>query len=141
MLGARGGRPHWLITRYDHSKMSALTIHLSGDGEALVVFGFKEEAEMFLHFRGAALEDGWRVRQTSVGELVSVLYGPCSDANKVALDPTPAVGRNELVDELPSMHRKDFLQFLLGEDEPSNLHLVSSLAHRPQKKVEHGHVA
>ena len=135
------GRWHWLITRHATSKMDVLTVSLGSSGEALAVFSFEQEAKMFLDLQRAASEEGWRVRQTSVGELVSVLYGPCSDANKVALDPTPAVGRNELVDELPSMHRKDFLQFLLGEDEPSNLHLVSSLAHRPQKKVEHGHVA
>ena len=97
MLNARAGRPHWLITKYDHSKMNALTIRLSGDREALAIFGFEEEAEMFLHFRGAALEDGWSVRQTSVGELVSVLYGPCANAKKVVMDPAPEVGKRELV--------------------------------------------
>ena len=139
MLGARGGRPHWLITRYDHSKMSALTIHLSGDGEALVVFGFKEEAEMFLHFRGAALEDGWRVRQTSVGELMSVLYGPCSNAKKIVLDPLPGVGKRELVGSL-SVHRNDFLWGLQGEG-PSSRPLVLSRAPRPFIRLEHGGIA
>jgi hypothetical protein len=139
MLGARAGRPHWLITRYDHSKMSVLTIHLSGDGEALVVFGFKEEAEMFLHFRGAALEDGWRVRQTSVGELMSVLYGPCSNAKKIVLDPLPEVGKRELVGSL-SVHRNDFLWGLLGEG-PSSRPLVLSRTPRPFIRLEHGGIA
>ena len=140
MLNARAGRPHWLITKYDHSKMNALTIRLSGDREALAIFGFEEEAEMFLHFRGAALEDGWSVRQTSVGELVSVLYGPCANAKKVVMDPAPEVGKKELVGT-PSMHRNDFLRFLLGEEVPSNLHLAPSQTHRPQARVKHGHVA
>ena len=139
MLGARAGRPHWLITRYDHSKMSVLTIHLSGDGEALVVFSFKEEAEMFLHFRGAALEDGWRVRQTSVGELMSVLYGPCSNAKTIVLDPLPEVGKRELVGS-PSVHRNDFLWGLLGEGPSSRPH-VPSRTPRPFIRLEHGGIA
>src|SRR5215211_6358731 len=123
MLGAGTRRLHWLITKYDHSKMNALTLHLGGDGEALAIFGFEEEAEMFLHLRRAALGKGWGVRQTSVGELVSVLYGPCSNA-KVVMDPVPEVGKKRLVG-IPSMHRNDFLRDLLGEG-PSSLHLVPS---------------
>ena len=139
MLNARAGRPHWLITKYDHSKMNALTIRLSGDREALAIFGFEEEAEMFLHFRGAALEDGWSVRQTSVGELVSVLYGPCANAKKVVMDPAPEVGKRELV-RIPSMHRNDFLWDLLGEG-PSSLHLVPPRTPRPLKRLEHSGIA
>ena len=140
MLGARAGRSRWLITKYDHSKMNALTIYLSGDGEALAVFGFEEEAEMFLHLRSATLGEGWGVRQTSVGELVSVLYGPCSNAKKVILDPLPGVvGGEELIGFL-SMRRNDFLRILLGE-EPSSLHTVSSPTPRPPIRREHGHVA
>jgi hypothetical protein len=140
MLDSRARRPLWLITKYDHSKMNALTIWLGGNGEALAVFGFEEEAEMFLHLRRAALGEGWRVRQTSVGELVSVLYGPCLDARKVVLDPLPGVvSREELIGFL-SMGRKDFLRILLGE-EPSSLHLVPSRTSRPPIRGEHGHVA
>jgi hypothetical protein len=139
MLNARAGRSHWLITKYDHSKMSALTIRLSGDREALAIFSFEEEAEMFLHFRGAALKDGWSVRQTSVGELVSVLYGPCASAKKVVMDPAPEVGKRELV-RTPSMYRNDFLRALLGEA-PSSQHLVPPQTPRPLKRLEHSGIA
>jgi hypothetical protein len=141
MLKAKkAGRWYWLITKHATSRMDVLTIRLGGTGEALAVFGFEEEAKMFLELRRCESEEGWRVRQTSVGELVSVLYGPCSDAKHVALDPMPVVARKEPVG-LPTMHRNDFLRFLLGEEDPSNLHLVASLARTPQKRVEHGHVA
>ena len=133
------GRWYWLITKHATSKMDVLTVRLDCSGEALAIFSFEEEARMFLDFRLAASEEGWCVRQTSVGEVVSVLYGPCSDAKKVVLDPVPEVGSKESVGLL-NMHRNDFLRFLLG-DEPSGLRLVPSLAHRPQKGVEHGHVA
>jgi hypothetical protein len=58
----------------------------------------------------------------------------------VVLDPVPELGREKLVDLL-SMPRNDFLRFLLGEEVPSNLHLVPSKIHRPQMRVEHWHVA
>ena len=133
------GRWYWLITKHAASKIDVLTIRVDSNKEALAIFSFEEEARMFLDFRLAASEEGWCVRQTSMGEIVSVLYGPCSDAEEVVLDPVPEVGRKELVGLL-NMHRNDFLRFLLG-DEPSNLRLVPSLAQRPQKGVERGHVA
>lgn len=126
MLKAKDGdRWHWIIMKHATSRMDVFTTHLWDDGKAFVAFSFEEEAEMFLHFQPAASKDGWRVRQTSVGELVSVLYGPCSDTKKVVLDPVLEVGREELA-RLLSMHRNDFLGFLLREEVPSNLHLVPS---------------
>jgi hypothetical protein len=133
-------RSHWLITKHLTSRMEAFTTDLCGDRNALVVFSFEEEAQMFLDLQLAASKDGWRVRQTSVGELVSVLYGPCSDTKKVVLDPVPEVGREELV-TLFGMNRKDFLRFLLGEEVPSKLHFVPPPTYRPQELVGHGHVA
>ena len=134
------GRSHWLITKNITSRMDVFTTNLCGDRRALAVFSFEEEAQMFLDLRLAASKDGWKVRQTSVGELVSVLYGPCSDTKKVVLDPIPEVGREELAGLL-SMHRNDFLGFLLGEEVLSNLHPVPSRTRRHQELVEHGHVA
>jgi hypothetical protein len=134
------GRWHWLITKHATSRMEVLTICLGNGGEALAVFNFEEEAKMFLDLRPAASGEEWRVRQTSVGELVSILHGPCSNARKVALDPVPEIGKKELAG--PSIvHRHDFLRLLLGEEEPSKLHLVASLAHGSQKTLEHGYVA
>ncbi len=133
-------RPLWLITKHITSRMDIFTANLCGDSKTLVVFSFKEEAEMFLDLQLATSKDGWRVRQTSVGELASVLYGPCSDTKKVVLDPVPELDREELADLL-SMPRNDFLRFLLGEEGHSNLHLVPSQAPRPQEGVKHGHVA
>jgi hypothetical protein len=133
-------RPLWLITKDITSRMDVFTTHLCDDLKALVVFSFEEEAQMFLWFRLATPGGGWRVRQTSVGELVSVLYGPCSDTRKVVLDPVPEAGRAELA-ELLSMPRNDFLRFLLGEEVPSNLHLVPTRTHGSQVRVKHGHVA
>jgi hypothetical protein len=141
MLKAKVANPyHWLITKHLTSRMDIFTTRLSGDGKALAVFSFEEEAQMFLDLRLAGSKDEWKVRQTSVGELVSVLYGPCSDTKKVVLDPVPKVGKEEIT-ELLIMHRHDFLRFLLGEEVPSKLHFVPPRSHGPQELEEHWHVA
>jgi hypothetical protein len=108
------GRAYWLVFKQLTSRMEVFTTHLRGGPKALVVFSYEEEAEMFLDLRLTASKDRWRVRQTSVGELVSVLYGPCSDTKKVVLDPLPEIGGEALADLL-SMHRAEFLRFLLGK--------------------------
>ena len=133
-------RWYWLITKHLVSRMDVLTICLGDDGEALAIFSFEEKAQMYLHCHPRTSEEGWRARQTSVGELVSMLYGPCSDTKKVVLDPLPRIGKKELVGLL-RMHRSAFLRFLLRQEAPSHLHFVPSRSHGPRKVVSHVHVA
>ena len=44
-------RPHWLIVKRCISGMDVLTVDLCGSAEALVVFRFEEETQIFLDFR------------------------------------------------------------------------------------------
>lgn len=54
----------------------------------LPVFGREETAKAFI---GSWMPHGsWRVRQTSTGELLSMLYGPSRNTEHVLLDPSPA---------------------------------------------------
>ncbi|MCA1740842.1 MAG: hypothetical protein LC740_19080, partial [Actinobacteria bacterium] len=77
----------WLIARNGNSRVEFLTTDREGDcGETLVIFGHEEEAEIFLYLGGYG-DEGWRARESSSGEIVSVCYGPCSGAEGVALDP------------------------------------------------------
>lgn len=96
--------PYWLIARYNHRQMEVLTIG-RGSREVLPVFSFEEEAQEFLRSVG---EEGWSVRRTGAGELISVLCGPCASAKRVALDPS-----EELAD-LVSVSRQGFMDLLLG---------------------------
>lgn len=73
----------WLVVAEEDGRV--LTV--DGDGTP-AIFSGEGEAEMFRYLFGAG-EGGWLVRRTSPGELVSVLYCHCADANKVALDPAP----------------------------------------------------
>ena len=76
------------------------------------VFSFKEEAEMFL--RLAVTGKGWHVRETTTGELISVLYGPCAGVERVALDPPPESFAEEITD-LVSLRRERFVRGLMGK--------------------------
>lgn len=109
-------RPLWLIVEHCHGRMNVLTVTLDGDGEALPVFSFKEEAEMYLELEGWG--SSWRAREITAGELISVLYGPCSDVGYAVLDPLPGVVREAMVGFV-SLARKDFMLALVSERGPA----------------------
>jgi hypothetical protein len=100
-----GIRPLWLIAEQCCNGLEVFTIGRN----VLPVFSFREEAEMFLGLGYAA--DGWQVRETTWGELVSVLCGPCRKVTHVSLDPVPGLV------ELVSLSRRSFIGALL-EREP-----------------------
>jgi hypothetical protein len=108
------GSSWWLVTKNADGRLEPLVVG-GGEGRALAVFSFEEEAAMFLRLGG--LEgDGWRVWQGRAGELVSLLYGPCADAKSVALDPVPEMVKDGSVG-LVSVGREGFLRRLLyGEN-------------------------
>jgi hypothetical protein len=111
--GTRRRPRWWLITKTENGRIEFLTTFRDEDsGEALPVFGYEEEAEMFLHLSGYA--DSWSVRESSTGEIVSVLLGPCSGAESVALDPPPEMVADGTL-SLVSLRRKRFLERLLGD--------------------------
>ncbi len=108
-----GRRPvlsYWLITKNDNGRLEVFTTLLAGGGEALPIFSYEQEAELFLGFREAG--SGWRVRESTTGELISVLCGPCASATEVSLDPLP-----EMVVEgtlgLVNLSRKRFVNLVL----------------------------
>jgi hypothetical protein len=98
--------------------MEVLTVACSGE-QALPVFSGEGEAEMFVWLEGA-FEDGWRVRETSAGELVSILYGPCAGVERAALDPSPEMVGIDAV-SLVSVTRERFLNWIL--DSPCSISL------------------
>ena len=95
----------WMIAEQRCNGLEAFTIGT----DVLPVFSFEEEAQRFLGLKHAA--DGWQVRETTYGELVSVLYGPCREVEHVALDPVPGITK------LVSLDRRAFIWALL-EGEP-----------------------
>lgn len=99
-----------MIAKDCFRQINVFTVGLEAGREAMPVFSSEEEAEMFLWLQ--TTEDGWTVRETSPGQLTSVLYGPCADAEKVMLDPLSEIGAGEQVG-LVSIDRESFLERIL----------------------------
>jgi hypothetical protein len=108
------GPAYWLITRNENGRIEVLTIHLGEGEEALALFSFEEEAQMYLGFEASG--DGWRTRETRAGELVSVLLGCCAHVGCVTLDPLPQMITDETA-RLLTLDRKSFVRDLLDESE------------------------
>jgi len=101
---------YWVIAKDGLGQPDLLTVDLDGAGEALPVFSFEEEAEMFLWLQRT--EDGREVRETTSGQLVSILYGPCADVGRVMLDPLPEIGARMQI-SLLGMDRNDFVESVM----------------------------
>ena len=104
---------HWVIAKYENGGIEILTIIPDGEEEILPVFSFEEEAELFL--QGEAPGRGWTARETTPGELVSILYGLCLGVAAVALDPLPEILSRAVVG-LVSLDRESFLRILLERE-------------------------
>jgi hypothetical protein len=104
-------RSFWLIATRTHGWREVLTIDADGQ-TVLPVFSFQEEGEFFLGLE--ATEADWWTRETTTGELVSLLLGLYAWVDKVALDPLPGLGQMEIV-ELVSTGRRHFVRHLMGE--------------------------
>ena len=100
----------WLLVAEEDGRV--LTV---GDDRAPAVFSGEGEAELSLHL--AAGEGVWRVRQTSLEELASLLRGPsCSRAKSVALDTSPEMFADELLVGLVSVGKERFLERFAKRD-------------------------
>lgn len=116
---ASGRRPasvYWLITRNENSRLEVLTLSLADGEEVLPVFSYEEEAHMFLSL-GQEGFDTWQIRESTIGELISVLYGPCAGVKRVALDPLPEMITERSVG-LVSLDRERFANLVLRGKEP-----------------------
>ena len=112
---ALGRRPLRILTSYQHNQVQPLTLDPDGDGGFLPVFSFEEEAQAFLELLGEEEKGtGWRSRETTAGELISVLLGLCVQVKRVALDPLPlSCGGAGL--PFISVKREHFVQHLMGQ--------------------------
>ena len=111
-----------MIVKDEARRIDVLTSRLASGEEALPVFSFEEEARMFLELR--ALGGDWRVRVTSPGELISVLFCLCASVKRVALDPLPHPDGAAL-NHLMSMEREAFMEFLLASKDTAQPRALS----------------
>src|SRR4028118_1352808 len=92
-ISALARRPLWIITSYRNNRMEVLTIDPEGNGGSLPVFSFEEEAKTFLGLsENDQNERRWRSRETTAGELVSVLMAACVGVRQGVRGPPRAGG-------------------------------------------------
>ena len=108
----RAAKSYWLIVKRGSFRIN---VHTLPDEAALPVFSHEVEATSFLGVRG--LEGGWRARETSVGELASMLLGPYAHVSRVTLDP-PSGAAAGLLAGLVSVDRTDFVDLLMQNSPP-----------------------
>ena len=106
--------PFWLIVKYRVGGMEVLRTILASGEEALPVFSFEDEARMFLELGTSGC---WQVKETTAGELTSILFGPCAGVGRVVLDPLPGPCVEALTGPA-GMGRDAFMESHLGVQRP-----------------------
>jgi hypothetical protein len=110
------GSSYWLIAKNETGRLEVLATGLADAEKALPVFSHEEEAEMFLRLWEVGF-GGWQARESTAGELVSLLYGPCAGVECVALDPLPEMVLERTVG-LVSLSRERFVDLVLSRTRP-----------------------
>lgn len=107
--GTAGRRnTYWLVEERGCGGLEVPISVLAAGLRVLPVFGFEEEAGLFLRL---AFRGGRWVRRIGTGELVSLLRGPLGGVEFVALDPL-SDAEADMLDESMSLSRQGFLDFL-----------------------------
>ena len=107
-MDTSGGRSvplRYLISRLENNRLRVLTL---AAGETLPVFGTRQAANDFL--RDGGFGGGWQIRESTAGELISLLMGHLADVEVIALDP-----RSALSGARPKVtNKRDFITALMA---------------------------
>jgi hypothetical protein len=110
LLAERHTLVHYLIVRRQSTGFEAPHIFFRGGERVLPVFCVREDAGTFIASRD--LDEGWHVRDYSVGELVSLLFALHERVAWVSFGPLP--GHLLIEDELSHLtSRDDFIESLI----------------------------
>ena len=120
MVETSPGSAHWpgehsvsvryLIVRHDSNRLDLLTLP-TDDGCSLPVFGSEFAARAFLRFNHYG--EQWQTRESTAGELISLLMGHIADVDLISLDPPPAVSDDTITMKL--VNKRDFISTLMRE--------------------------
>lgn len=103
----------WIACQKRGTCLDPLTVDVPGLGESLAVFCFEEEAMLYLGYG----DEDLRLKRVGPGELVDLLRGFWARFELITLDPMPEDDAGVML-RLASIHRDDFLNYLLGKREP-----------------------
>ncbi len=100
----------YLIARLENNRLRVLTLTAESRGETLPVFGTRQAAHDFLRHGGFG--GGWQVRESTAGELISLLMGHLADVEIIALDPRSDLALSGASPKGTS--KRDFITALMG---------------------------
>lgn len=106
--GSRSVPVWFVISRYENNRLRVLHVPSMGE-ETLLIFSTEPSASGFLERHGLAPE--WHVRETTAGELTSILLSPPAQMLQVSLDPPASLDDSGW----QCTSRKDFIAALMGE--------------------------
>ncbi len=119
VTGPPTGSGHWfeehslfvryLIVRNNFHQIEVL-ISPAGGEAALPVFSTEDAARAFLRF--GAFGPEWHVRESTAGELISLLVGHIADVEQVVLDPPSGLAASE-TSSLECLSKKSFIGSLM----------------------------
>jgi hypothetical protein len=104
-------RSWYLIARREGNRLEVLTLAGQPRRDILPLFTTAGSARDFLRRGGVGMD--WRVRESTAGELVSILAGYLRHVDRVVLDPVFGVSTGDA--EPQSLSKKEFVSVLLGE--------------------------
>jgi hypothetical protein len=109
--GGREGpsRLRYLIARREGNRLEVLTLAARPRRETLPVFTGAGAARDFLRYVG----EDWRVRESTTGELVSLLMGCLPHVERIVLDPVFGIVGGAT--EPRSTTKEEFVAALMGE--------------------------
>ena len=113
----RRGNALWVVLLGGGAPASPFTVLLPDGREAMALFSSEEEARMFCHLRAEEGADHLRVRETSTGEVLSLLFCPWC-AKHLVLDPLPEVLGGRLSPrslEVMELDRQSFARSFCGD--------------------------
>ena len=100
----------YLISRCENNRMDVLTVFPRDDEETVPVFGAQQMAGEFL--RDGGFGPGWHVRESTAGELISLLLSLLSDVNSVALNPPDLASLENALSNKAT--KREFMAVLMG---------------------------
>ena len=117
------GNGHWLdghsvfvrylIIRNENNRLKVLTLHTES-GDSLPIFDSASSARAFARSGSFGTNEGWHVRESTAGELISLLMGHIADVDLVSMNPRSSGANGEPgVPEI--VDKREFINSLMNE--------------------------
>lgn len=98
----------YLIVNHENNRLNLLTLP-TRDGYSLPVFGSEFAARAFL--RSEVEDEQWEIRESTAGELISLLMGHIADVELISPNPSPTS-----TDRDPeTIYKRDFIGSLIKQ--------------------------